>query len=520
MKKYNVLKVVGISFLAVVILSWIIPAGTYSSGAYAESGTVPFGLFDLTRVPLIAITNLLQYALIILVIGGLYGVLSKTGVYTTFVDGVSKKFKGKEKRFLVLSILIFTILSSISGATFAILMLVPFFVAVILLMNFNKMTAMLATIGAMLVGNLASVCNSDVVTNLNQYFSLTTDTELLAKIVLLVMVTILYAFFVTKISKVEKPKVVKTEKVKKEEKTTKKTTKSKEEPTKKGAKKTATKTEAKKSEVVTVKEEKVEEKVIPLYDAKAVDKKKSFVPLLVIFLIIFVVALLALFNWSGIFNLTFFDTLYENVMGIKIGDYTIVKNLLGTVSPFGYWTNYELIMFVLLCIPFIAWLYNLKAKDTLDGFVDGAKQMLKPAIMVLFACILYAAMYSNQTGANIFYTIENFLLGLGDKFNALIVAGLSAIGGFFFSDFSAFIGGIAAPITAAYADTTMYPLMGIIIQTVYGFVMFIGPSSMLLLFGLSYFDISYKDWFKTIWKYLWKVLLVIVLVVLVIAMFL
>lgn len=507
MKKYNVLKVVGISFLLVTILTWIIPAGSYSTGTYEASGTLPFGIFDLSRIPLIAVTNLIQFALVILVIGGFYGVLNKTGVYTSFVLQTSKKYKGKEKHFVVLSILIFSILAAVVGAPFAILLLLPFFGAVILLIGYNKMTAMLATIGAMLLGNLASIFNTEVATNINQYLNLGIDSEIFAKIILLLMLVVLYVLFVLRISKIEKVKPAKTK------------TSAKKEISKKDDKKASTtKAESKKKDVVVV-ETKEKEKGIPLYNEKAIDKKKSFVPLLVIFVLILVISLVALFDWTNLLKFTHFETWYEKLIDVKVGNYPIMKNILGTLSPFGYWTNYELIMFLLLTIPFIAWLYNVKLDDMLDGFVDGAKEVLKPAVCVLIATILYASMFNSQTGANIFYTIVHFLLDLSKNFNGFVVAAITAIGGFLFSDFSAFMGSAMAPITSVYTVSKWYPLIGMIVQTIYGLVMFIGPSSILLILGLSYFDISYKDWFKTIIRYLWKVLLIIILVMIIIAMF-
>lgn len=500
MKKYNVLKVVGISFLLVTLLTWIIPSGSYSTGAYEASGTLPFGIFDLTRIPLIAVTNLLQYALIILVIGGFYGVLNKTGVYAPFALKVSKKYKGKENRLLIVSILVFSILSSVVGSPFAILLLMPFFVTVILLTGYNKMTAMLATIGSMLIGSLAATCSTEVMVPMSQYLNIGLDAEIFAKIILLIMLVVLYILFVLKMSKIERKtaKVVKKETTKKE---TKKTTK----------------TASKKKDVVTVKEE--EEGSFPLYDAKAIDKKKSYVPLLVVFFIIFLVSLVALYDWTNLLKFTNFETWYEKIIEVKIGNYPIIQNILGTLSPFGYWSNYELIMFLLLTIPFIAWLYNVRLDDMLDGFIEGAKEVSKPAICVLLATVLYASMFNSQTGANIFFTIEHALLGLSKNFNALVIGGVSAVGGLLFSDFGAFMSSAMSPITTAYTAAKWYPLIGFIIQTIYGCMMFIGPSSMLMILGLSYFDISYKDWFKTIIKYLWKVLLIVVLVIIVIAMF-
>ena len=384
-------------------------------------------------------------------------------------------------------------------------MLVPFAVAIIMLVGYNKISAMLATVGAMMVGNLASITNSDITASLIQYFSIDMKGEILAKIVLFVMLMVLYILFVKKISIIEKPKKAKAKKEIKTDSKAKKTTKT----TK------TTKAEAKKEEVLEVKEN----KDIVLYDPKAINKKKSFIPLIVITSIILLISLVAMFNWSAILEVNFFDEVYEKIMDIKIGDYTIVKNIFGTLAPFGHWTNYEFIMFILLCIPFIAWLYNIKFDDLVDGFVDGAKKMAKPAFYVLIANVLYAAMFNLQTGDNIFYTITNFFMKMSTEFNALVVGAITFIGGIIYSDFGSFAGTIASPITMQYTKAEMLPLISFIVQTVYGLVAFITPTSIMLVLGLSYFDISYKEWFKTMWKYLLKTLLILIVVIIIIAMF-
>ena len=43
---------------------------------------------------------------------------------------------------------------------------------------------------------------------------------------------------------------------------------------------------------------------------------------------------------------------------------------------------------------------------------------------------------------------------------------------------------------------------GLLIQSVYAVGMLIFPTSVILIAGLSFFDVSYKQWFKYIWKVL------------------
>ena len=49
-----------------------------------------------------------------------------------------------------------------------------------------------------------------------------------------------------------------------------------------------------------------------------------------------------------------------------------------------------------------------------------------------------------------------------------------------------------------------------ILQSTYGLASFVAPSSAMLLVGLSYLDIPYKDWMKYIWKFLVAMLVVII----------
>ena len=127
MKKYDLLKVLGITFLVVFLMSWVIPAGSYSSGSFTSAETTAaVGIYDLIRLPFISIATFIQYLLLFLAIGGFYGVLNKTGVYTKIVEGIVKKYKDNSKKFLIITIILFALLSSIAGTLNVILILVPF----------------------------------------------------------------------------------------------------------------------------------------------------------------------------------------------------------------------------------------------------------------------------------------------------------------------------------------------------------------------------------------------------------
>ena len=96
MKKHNTVKVVLITILVFLLLSWILPAAYYS-GQYVDQGRVQMGLYELFNYPLTALSYFGYIALFILFIGGFYGILYKIPAYRTFLDKIVSIFEGKEK---------------------------------------------------------------------------------------------------------------------------------------------------------------------------------------------------------------------------------------------------------------------------------------------------------------------------------------------------------------------------------------------------------------------------------------
>ncbi len=90
MKKNSFLKVLLGMYLLVVILSWIIPAGSYTNGTYASAGVAAVGVVNLFRLPIMTLQTFIQYTLVFLSIGLVYGVLNKTGVYDNICKGIAR----------------------------------------------------------------------------------------------------------------------------------------------------------------------------------------------------------------------------------------------------------------------------------------------------------------------------------------------------------------------------------------------------------------------------------------------
>ena len=158
----------------------------------------------------------------------------------------------------------------------------------------------------------------------------------------------------------------------------------------------------------------------------------------------------------------------------------------------------------------IGFIYSVKLDDMLDGFVEGVKRMAKPAFFVVLATMIYASMFSSQTGDNIYYTIVNRLLGKKETMNLFTSGIVSGIGALVYSDFGSLVGSLTPAYGLVFQKFTN--VAAFILQSMYGIVSFVSPAGILTILGLSYFDVSYKEWFKYIWKFLVGCIIVVAVI--------
>ena len=481
MKKYDLLKVLGITFLVVFLMSWVIPAGSYSSGIYSSTeAAAPLGLYDLVRLPFISVATFIQYLLLFLAIGGFYGVLNKTGVYTKLVEGLAKKYKNNSKKFMIITVALFALLSSLVGTLNVILILVPFFVAVLLKLGYSKINALASTIGAMLVGQIGSTIGFGTWGYLTIVFgqivnNFTMTTLILIRVILLIIITALFVILISKKSVFKKENV--------------------EVKSKKGKEKPA-----------EIKEEKID---IPLYNEVRSDK--GTLPLIIITVMMIILLMIGVYNLTYTFNISVLEDFHESLMSAKIGNYEIFSNILGGASALGLWGNYDIITVLVIVSLVITWIYSIKFTDAIDGFVKGMKEMLAPAVYASLSCIVFTAIL-NMSGADFVNTIVNQFVG--EDFNLAGTTVSTLVSSFFYNDFYTLVATMSSPFSVF--DENVIQIVALMFQTMYGLVMLIAPTSIFLIAGLSYLQVPYKEWVKYIYKYL-LIIFGIVIVISVIA---
>lgn len=465
MKKYDLIKILFITLLVVTVLSWIIPAGSYVNGVFKSSEvTNPIGLYDLFRLPTITPVTFIQFGILFLGIGGFYGVLNKTGAYTKLVEKITDKFEKRQKTFLIFTIILFAVLTSVVGLPNVMFILVPFFIAVLLKLGYSKITAFAATVGAILVGQIGTTFSFSIWGFLKYAFEVKMTDLIFARIILLAIVTALFIILVKKNSTIE------------------------------GGIKKALKSK--------------EEKEIPLYIEQE-KNKKSIVPLVIISLLAFVFLIIGLYNWYYAFEIELFGDLYESIMTFTIfEDYPLFNNLLGSVSEIGFFSNYDLVVILLISSLLIGWIYGLKLNDIFEGLGEGFKQMFRPALYSMLSCIIFAA-FLNMSGTDFIYTIIDGFIGDGD-FSLAGTIGSGLVSSFVYNDFYTLATNMSG-IFGVY-DANVIPVIAFVFQTMYAIVMIIAPTSIYLLAGLSYLNIPYKEWIKYIWKFLLIVFGIVVVI--------
>jgi uncharacterized ion transporter superfamily protein YfcC len=131
----------------------------------------------------------------------------------------------------------------------------------------------------------------------------------------------------------------------------------------------------------------------------------------------------------------------------------------------------------------------------LDGFLTGVKALVETAVVIwLIYTILIIAVYHP-----IYLTMMKWLFDLTAGFNPAIYALIVTIGSILHVD-SLYLGNTTLPLIPTLFAGVNTTHVAIITQTMYSFVMLLVPTSIVLIFGLTYLDVPYKLWLKFVWK--------------------
>lgn len=440
-----------IAIAVILLLTWVIPATSYDDAGALTLGAInPTGIWDIFYYISMLPAWFGENFIFVIFLGVFYGIINKTGALRSLVERIAECFKKREKLFLIVSSSFFILISSLTGMNFPLLVFIPLFVGVILTLGFNKITALIATIGSILVGVMGSLYATNLYSALASYIEagIGYGWYKLALIVAGLLIVGLYLYFTSKISK----------------------GKTKEE---------------------------IDEGML-FIEKNEGSKKQKIWPLVTVYSLILVLYILGLTPWSYMYSFSGFSDFYTSLYEVKIGSFAIFKSILGaSLAPLGTWDISDASTVLLVSSVVLVLTYKVKWEEAYKGIVAGITKLLPTAGIALLANLGFVM--ASQSGA--LNTIVNAIAGLTDGINVFTYSLASFIGAALVSEtyITSYITGIFSTVLG---DAANLPLLVLIQQVMYGLAMLIAPTSIMLLVGLSYLEVGYTKWLKGIWKLL------------------
>lgn len=463
MKKYNLFKILGIVVLAYFILTWILPA-SYYSGTLTDLGVYPMSIPMLFQLPIQTLGYFSSTFVFILSVGSLYGVLEATGLYRKALDLLAKKMSKDKLVWLLVIAFVVTVISSLVGLELGMFLIFPFLVSLIILMGYDKLIALAATLGATIVGMFGSTYSYTLYGVTNSLLGTKMTDGILMKVILLVLgFGLLVGFILLYLKRTTKKVKVNKDKIKEKAKS-----------------KIAEKTEAIESAL---------EKFIPVAVKEEKKKTKKVWPIILVLSIVLVIFMLGTLNWSEAFGIKWFNTAYSSVMGVDA-----LSKLLSGIAEFGTWSGPTRFLYytgiVILATIALAIIYRVKFNDYLKAMFEGAKGYLKTAALIMLSYSILVIVSSYP----IFLTVAKVIVG--EKFNVATTGIATILGSGLYVD-PYYYPQYVLEYFASLSNANM-SILNVLFVSLSSVVMLVAPTSTLLLASLSTFETKYKDWVKFI----------------------
>lgn len=459
-EKHDLVKIAGIMVLISVLLTWIIPQGYFNGGELVTNDITRIGIFDFFTYGLLGIYYFYILVTFMFVLGGFYQVLSKTAGYQKLTANMAKRFKGKEILFTLVVSFIIAALSAVTNEYILLIACVPFFITIMKKMGLDKITAFVTTFGSILIGALGSVYSTKIVGANVQYLSIEYNTLLWAKILMFGLTYVVFNIFT--VLHIVKHKPAK------------------------------------------------DEEISDMFEETNVTKIDKVWPLVIVLSLAALVSIIAYLPWEEAFGITWFKTATENILAFEVFDAPIFGYILGSVKEFGSWDIFGIQIIMLIASLIIKWIYKISLNDFITSYGEGFKKVGKMVVLMLLSYLTleFTAMFP------VIPTIVDWIISLSDKFNVFLTTISGLLTSAFTVEYSYTVNIIGTFLTTKFADLT--DQIALILQFTYGYVGFFIPTSAILLMGLSYLGISYKEWMKYIWKFLLIMLAIIIVLLLII----
>ena len=467
MKKSNkntLLKAIIGLIIVAVLLTWITPSATFTEGQYSAGDFERVGIFDLSTYSLMSFNYFSNVFAYLFILAGFSMFLGRLDAFKKLVKGIASKLKGKELAFLIGSLVFYGVLASIIKDSLVLLIFAPFTIAIMTELKQSKINTFIASFGGILLGTLSSTYNGTVAAILKQTFTgiKNYNPELIVSIALFVLGGALLVVLSLQDSK------------------------------KKNFEETENILESKSTLAEKVKARKV-----------------STLPLIIIGVLVSLISVLSMIDWSGMFGVTAFTDLATQITESTIGGVTVFKYLFGQTSiAFGEWTLYLISGLLVINTLILAVIYRVKFDEVIDSYLDGFKAYAKPILAVFLIYVVFETAWFFPTLA----TVYNWILNtFGDNSFTWII--VSMIGSIFATSYEYLITPLSGFFTTV--GTNSQEVVALATQLGSGLISFVAPTSIFLALGLSILNIDYKKYLKFIWKFFAAMFVISILVLII-----
>lgn len=478
MKKYGLVKVLTVLLLLVVIATYFI-AGREGEISYLALGDVLINYVQ-------SFSFFFDTVVFILAVGGFYGLLNKTPAYRKMLDSIVSKFSDNKKNFVIISTVFFALLASFTGLNMVLFVFIPFVVSVILLLGYDKLVALSATVGAVLVGFIGGIFttakSSSGMTTFETFVGLEDKWgNIFPRIVLLIVVVGLLVVHIYKyIKKIEED---------------------------------GEHSKLSNNDTLLIETKDKKGKIVK-YDYSDV----KVWPLVTILAVMLVLLILGFTPWESLFEISIFSDFHTWLTELSIKDYAVFTNLISAnFVAFGEWANLgNFLMAVIILAIFtliIKFVYKIKLDSALDAIILGIKKMVPTAMICVLAYTVLVCCYNNGF-------MEAIITSASDSFgdNVVINSLVAILGSILNVDLYYVTSGVFSSILSVLSESANLSVFAIAFQSFYGLVELIAPTSILLIIGLTYLEVPYKSWLKYIWRFILELFIVIFIVMMIVSL--
>lgn len=214
-----------IIMIFVAVLTYVVPAGSYSimtddgvvltpveaaesrasgspiPGSYEVLPSNPQGIFDILTAPIAGITDAIGISIFILMVGGLIGVVMKTGAIDIGIGSLIIKMKGKEQ----ILITILTFLFSLGGTTYGMseetVAFYPFLLPLMIRAGYDPLVVLGIIMGGSAVGCMAAIVSPFSVGVASEFAGISLGSGIVGRTILWLIITSALSVYISRYAK-------------------------------------------------------------------------------------------------------------------------------------------------------------------------------------------------------------------------------------------------------------------------------------------------------------------------------